>query len=300
MICQPKSPDGRAEFQVVSSPIHHWVYALPGTHLHGLRSAGSPSLEALATMPDDHGYGLAGDDAASWRGWVLYGPPDQALQELCAQSDDHAIATWAEQLLLASRVKRRWRDRLVLINLEGQDGAGDQPSALEDLQQALPELELEERLKRRSNPAAGTNPITTLAALALLQSDAALLQAYLDLETWADVPAAPEQCSSWRIKPSHSLLLQALRSVHQLERTTAQNKAELEVLMAERQRVQRERACLQHTVEQLEAELEHYVAEHLSLNTITRRLEEQLLRARRWIQASQETAAVKPPAPQLR
>lgn len=271
----------------MTSPIHHWIYALPGTHLGGLRSAGAPSLDALATMPDDHRYGLAGDEPGAWRAWVLYGSPDQALLELCGQQHD-TIAAWGEQLLLAAQLKRRWRDQLVLINLDGCPADQQQPSALALLQQEVPELELAERLKRRSRRTQRASDVTTLAALALMQSDPALLQAYLDLENWADLPGAPEHRASWRTKPSHSFILQALGCMTQLERSTEQTKTSIDELMSERRRSQQERALLQHTVEQLEAELEHYVAEHLSLNTITRRLEEQLLRARRLIQSSSD------------
>lgn len=292
--------DEPAEIQVVTTPIQHWVYALPGAHLEGLRSAGAPSLQELATGPDDHHHGLAGDDPLAWRAWVLYGSPDHALQDLCGQDDDHAIAAWREQLLLAAKVKRRWRDRLVLINLDTHTVDGHQPSPLDVLHQHLPELEVQERLNRRSQAAHGSNQLATLAALALLQSDPALLQSYLDLENWADFPASMELRSRWRTSPSHQLLLGAMRSVARLESAASQNNVEIDSLVADGLRVQRECEWLQHNVEQLEAELEHYVAEHLSLSSITRRLEEQLLRARRLIQSFSRPAVGGPPSLELR
>lgn len=263
--------------------MNHWIYALPGTHLQGLRSAGAPSLERLATQRRD----MDTQNPEDWRGWILYGSPDQALRELCSSRDERnnneAIQRWSQQMVLASQAKRDWRDRLMLIHLDPGASNSARSTALKQLQQALPELELQARLKRYSQPQSIADDLASLAALCLMQSDPSVLQAYLDLESWADQPSQQQRSGFWRSSPSHNLIMNALSQASRLESLANQSESLIAKLQADIRRSQVERKQLHHNLEQLESELEHYVAEHLSLNDITARLEEQLLRARRLI-----------------
>lgn len=263
--------------------MNHWIVALPGTHLQGLRSAGAPTLEALASTDKTD------LDTDEWRGWILYGPPDQALLELSLLSDEHSrlesLQRWSQHMVLAAQAKREWRHRLTLIHIH-PDCRSEAPSAgLLNLQQALPELELQVRLERQTRQHPVPVELTTMAARCLMQSDPALLQAYLDLEAWADEPSQAPLAKEWRTAPSHGLILQTLSAALQSEKTTDQAQKTVTKLTQTLRRGQQERSQLQHTLEQLESELEHYMAEHLALNATTRRLEEQLLRARQLIKS---------------
>ncbi|MFM7547611.1 MAG: hypothetical protein ACKO8I_01805 [Cyanobacteriota bacterium] len=266
------------------NPTNHWIYALPGTHLGGLRSAGAPALDALASLTGDHRDPLADEESALWRGWILYGPPDQALAELCRVSDQQpqgeALATWRDQLTVAAQVKRRWRDQVTLVHLDDVNASGDPSFAMAYLKRELPELELEARLQR---PAGGQLPdeLTRMAALSLMQGDPGLLQAYLDLENWADHPSPPGQRALWRTAPSHALILTALATASVRGQAVGRDQRRINELTADLRRLRDEQLLLHHTVQQLEAELEHYVSEHLALNAIASQVEDQLLRARR-------------------
>lgn len=266
-----------------------WIYTLPGTHLEGLRSAGAPALEELAALADDHRYGLLGEESSHWRCWILYGPPHQALSELCHPLDERyqtqALARWTQQLMLAAQVKRRWRQRVMLMNLAGQVSGSEPSAALTALERELPELELRARLERSSAGASLPDGLTQMAALCLMQSDPALLQAYLDLEHWADHPSTTEDQAFWRTPPSHTFILKALSTAGQWESSAAQGKAKIDELTRELQLLKDERKLTNQSIVQLEAELEHYVHEHINLNAITSQLEAQLLRARQFIQS---------------
>lgn len=266
--------------------MNHWIISLPGTHLHALRSAGAPSLESLAGQ----GFGTGGDqEPDDWRGWILYGPPDQALleQSLIGEGANRAgsIRDWNQQMLLAAQAKRAWRHRLMLIHLNPGCGGADPSAAVLELEQALPELELQARLRRQSHRRGIPSDFTTMAAICLMQAEPALLQAYLDLEACADQPSQDESPNRWSSMPSPGLILKALSACRMLENSADQAQGSIARLTNELRRCEHERFHIQHTLEQLESELEHYVAEHLQLNETTSRLELQLLRARRLIQA---------------
>jgi hypothetical protein len=266
--------------------MNHWIISLPGTHLQGLRSAGAPSLESLAGQGFGNGGDLEPDD---WRGWILYGPPDQALLEQSLSGDQasrgQSLRRWSQQMVLATQAKRAWRHRLMLIHLYPGCAGVDPSAAVLELEQALPELELQARLRRQAHQCAIPSDLTTMAAICLLQADSALLQAYIDLEAWADQPSQDDTPSRWSTKPSHDLILNALSAGRILGSSADQAELSIARLTNDLRRCEQERSHFQHTLEQLESELEHYVAEHLDLNETTSRLESQLLRARRLIQA---------------
>jgi len=90
-----------------------WIYALPGSRLGLTRSAGAPSLASLLE---------ARDEPLAHRVWIFYGSPDDALLDLageaCSQEGAcQCLSAWQEAMHRAVQAKRRWRERLQLINL---------------------------------------------------------------------------------------------------------------------------------------------------------------------------------------
>lgn len=300
-------------------PAGRWIYALPGTHLGGLCSAGAPDLELLAAQePWEHaGRGheaVATESAgwgeqAGWRAWILYGTPDQALAELLAANPDeldrgeldrgeldqnaqgqlepgeghrgHAASLrhWRRQMELATQAKRRWREQLQLIHL-GQDSL----ATATELERELPELELGARQRRSATAGRVPAALLQLAAFSLLQADAELLKTYLDLEGWADQPSPPEQRQRWRSQPVPGLILSLLQEVGEQQQRLEAVECRMAALERQQRRDRAERQRLSRTIEQLEHELEHYVSEHLQLDGLVNRVEEQLLRARRLLE----------------
>lgn len=277
-------------------PAGRWIYALPGTHLGGLCSAGAPDLELLAAHEPR--------EQAGWRAWILYGTPDQALAELLAADpgeldqgeldqneqgqvepgEGHrghtaSLRHWRRQMELATQAKRRWREQLQLIHL-GQDSL----ATATELERELPELELGARQRRSATAGRVPAALLQLAASSLLQADAELLKTYLDLEGWADQPSPPEQRQSWRSQPVPGLILSLLQEVGEQQERLEAVECRMAALERQQRRDRAERQRLSRTIEQLEHELEHYVSEHLQLDSVVNRVEEQLLRARRLLE----------------
>ena len=249
-----------------------WIYGLPGSRL-GLRcSAGAPALESLL---GDH------QDGEEWRAWICYGPPDQALAELADQgswpeTQAGALADWQQAMELAVQIKRQRRQRLQLVNL------GRPTPALEEaLRRDLPELEQDVR-RRRSSPDGRLPPeVLRATTLALLQLSPALLNAYLDLESWADRYGRDGDGDLWRQPLEGRELLQILRHWDAHHGALGARNTRLQDLEQQLSRDQEERDLLLAHLHQLEVELDHYVSEHERLADLVGTIEAQMLRARR-------------------
>ena len=261
-----------------------WIYGLPGSRLGLRHSAGAAPLAELARGAD-------AETAPSV--WIFYGPPDEALLELAeaAQapgSGREALAAWQEAMALAVQAKRRWRERLQLVNL------GRSTPELEALlQRELPELEQDVR-RRRTGGVQPPEQVLHATTQALLQLSPALLNGYLDLESWADRHGRDPDGARWRQALDGGQLLHALRHWDDHHGALGARQSRLEELERQRRRDLEEREQLLATLQQLELELDHYVGEHERLAALVGHVEEQLGRARRLLEQGE---APTPPGP---
>ena len=260
-----------------------WLYGLPGSGLWGMRSAGAPEL---ATLPK------AVSSDQPWRAWIFYGPPDRALAELSASRPTGEAASllhWQQQMEQAVKAKRHGRQQVRLLNL-----ARATPELEQQLQRELPELELTVHRQRLAERSTLPEELLQVAARFLLQGHPGLLNAYLDLESWADHPSSGQERERWRQSLDPELMLQMLRHL-EAEQGSARARERAMVELEQDRRAERDNGeRLEREVEQLERELEFYVAEHLQLRPLVQRLEEQLLRARRCLEDQSETEAIRP------
>lgn len=253
----------------------HWIYGLPGSHLGLRRSAGAPALDSVAR-------GL--HDNETWRAWIFYGPPDQALAELSDGGPASALgadplADWLVQMDLAVQIKRRARERLQLVNL------GHSTSALEEtLRRELPELEQGVRRRRSNRVSTAPSDVLRATTLALLQLRPDLLNGYLDLESWADRYGHEGDGDRWREAFDGTELLQALRRWDSHHGAIGDRDSRLVGLERQLSRDHGERDLLLANLHQLEVELDHYVEEHERLVDLVVKVEAQLARARRLLE----------------
>ncbi len=252
-----------------------WMYGLPGSRLGLQRSAGAAPLEALARGVDA--------DAAP-RAWIFYGPPDEALLELAEAADApeacrDALASWQGAMALAVQAKRRWRERLQLVNL-----GRSTPELQALLQRELPELEQDVRRRRSAATVQLPEQVLHATTQALLQLSPALLNGYLDLESWADRHGREPDGPRWREALDGSQLLRALRHWDDHHGALDERDSRLETLERQCRLDREERDQLLATLQQLEHELDHYVGEHERLSALVGGVEEQLGRARRLLE----------------
>ena len=274
----PESSSSESSFLESSAPVAGrafeslWIYGLPGSRLGLRRSAGAPSLESLVSS-HHHGDG--------WRAWIFYGPPDQALAELADQGswsegEAAALASWQQAMELAVQIKRQGRQRLQLVNL------GRSTPALEEaLRRDLPELEQDVRRRRSSRVSSLPDDVLRATTHALLQQRPALLNAYLDLESWADRYGREGDGGAWRESLDGGDLLRALRHWDAHHGALGARNSRVEDLERNLNRDREERDLLLAHLHQLELELDHYVAEHERLAALVGIIETQILRARR-------------------
>ena len=251
-----------------------WIYGLPGSRLGLRRSAGASPLASLAG-------GLDADTAP--RAWIFYGPPDEALRELAELADTpegsrEALASWQDAMALAVQAKRRWRERLQLVNL-----GHITPELQALLQRELPELELDVR-RRRAGELTLPDQVLRATTQALLQLNPALLNGYLDLEGWADRHGREPDGPRWRQHLDGGQLLQALRHWDDHHGALGERDLRLQALERQRRLDLEEREQLLASLQQLEHELDHYVGEHERLVALVENVEQQLERARRLLE----------------
>jgi hypothetical protein len=256
-----------------------WIYGLPGSRLGLRRSAGAPSLESLAG---------GAHDTETWRAWIFYGPPDQVLAELADgdSSVDPAsgravepLEAWQEAMGLAVQAKRRGRERLQLVNL-----GRSTPQLEEALRRELPELEQDVRRLRATGVSTLPDDVLQVTTHALLQLRPALLNGYLDLESWADRFGREGDGALWREPIDGTVLLQALRRWDTHHGALGDRDLRLEELERQLSRDRQERDLLVAHQHQLERELDHYVEEHERLVDLVGKVEVQLGRARRLLE----------------
>lgn len=274
----PESSSQESSSEELSSPVTGgafeslWIYGLPGSRLGLRRSAGAPPLESLA------GSHLHGE---GWRAWIFYGPPDQAMAELADQGswpegEAAALASWQQAMELAVQIKRQERQRLQLVNL----GLSN-PALEEALRRDLPELEQNVRRRRFSRGSRLPDDVLRATTHAVLQQRPALLNAYLDLESWADRYGREGDGGVWRESLDGEDLLRALRHWDAHHGALGARNSRVEDLERKLNRVREERDLLLAHLHQLELELDHYVAEHERLATLVGTIGTQMLRARR-------------------
>lgn len=174
-----------------------WLYGLPGSGLMYSQAAGAPSLQELACQEP----AAVGE---STRIWICYGELADGLADVVMRSDDPqeleaALDQWQTDLTRSAALKRRWRERIQLINICG-DGA-----AL--LASELPELATGQR---RGILASGVSSgAMELATRALLEARPSLLKAWLDAQQWADASGHAEGVD-WRRPMPLARILSAL------------------------------------------------------------------------------------------
>lgn len=248
------------------------MYSLPGSRLGLRRSAGALTLESLAS---------GGGDPPSARVWIFYGPPDEALLELADEQggSDVSISSWQGEMEWAAQAKRRWRDRIQLVNL-----GCSTPEMEERLQRDLPELEKDVQRRRQAFAFSVPNPVLQATTQAVLQLTPTLLNAYLNLESWADRYGRETDAARWRQAPAGDQLLQALRHWDEHHDAIGDREGKLRELEWCQRRDREEREQLVAHLHQLERELDHYVDEHERLHSLARNVEEQLKRARRLLE----------------
>jgi len=261
-----------------------WIYGLPGSRLGLQRSAGAPSLLSLARS--------SGEESVPRAAWVFYGPPDEALQELADGGDGGggggrtgeaaaagSLAAWQEAMEFAVQAKRRWRERLQLVNL-----GRSSPQLEQVLRRELPELEQDVRRRRAGSGRSLPSGVLRATTQALLQLTPALLNAYLDLESWADRYGREADAARWRQAPDGAQLLEALRQWDEHHGALGDRDLRLEELEWQQRRDREERDQLLAELHQLERELDHYVEGHERLVALVGVVESQLHRARRLLE----------------
>lgn len=261
-----------------------WIYGLPGSRLGLRRSAGAPALESLAQ-------GL--HDGEDWRAWIFYGPPDQALAELAEpgstpEGEAGALTAWQKAMELAVQVKRQGRQRLQLVNL-----ARSTPALEETLRRELPELEQDVRRRRSSRISSLPDDVLRATAHALLQLRPSLLNAYLDLESWADRHGRDDDGALWRESLDGGDLLLALRRWDDHHGALGAKDSRLEDLQRQLNRDREERNLLLAHLHQMEVELDHYVAEHERLADLVVTVETQMRRARKLLRVLENASAAR-------
>lgn len=255
-----------------------WIYSLPGSRLGLRRSAGALPLESLASD---------GGDPPSARVWIFYGPPDDALLELVdGQGGSGAsIFSWQAEMEWAAQAKRRWRHRIQLVNL-----GCSSPEMEERLQRELPELEKDVQRRRQAFDFSVPDPVLQATTQAVLQLTPTLLNAYLNLESWADRYGREVDAARWRQAPAGEQLLQALRHWDEHQDAMGDRDGRLKKLEWCQRRDREERELLVAHLHQLERELDHYVDEHERLVLLERRVEDQLMRARALLESGRRAA----------
>ena len=283
----PSPGDGLQPLAALGPSLGFWLYGLPGSRLGLRRSAGAPALESLAR---------GAHDGENWRAWIFYGPPDQALAVLADQGsspepEGGALLAWQQTLELAVQVKRQGQDRLQLVNL------GHSTPALEAaLGRELPELEQNVRRHRSSRVSNLPADVLRATTHALLELRPSLLNAYLDLESWADRFGRDGDGALWRERFEGGELLQALRRWDDHHGALGARDSRLVDLERQLSRDQEERDLLLAHLHQLEVELDHYVAEHERLAELVGRVEAQMGRARGLLRGLQHSTPAQPSA----
>ena len=258
-----------------------WLYGLPGSGVLVQQAAGAPSLAELEQ-------GRLVPAGAEARIWICYGTLTEGLAELVHRHQqppppaqlEAELEHWQADLSRAAVLKRRWRDRVHLVNL---CESGSAPLARD-----LPPELLGGR--RQS----GATVEGELAMRALLEGRPGLLNAWLDAEHWADrfdgeagegLPNSPHQTSphqpDWRRPmPTERLVLalwpsDSLEGVGRLE--LERRCLELEHQMA---RLRDHIAMLRRYCLQMERELDHFMAKQERAVALANRLPQLLQRAR--------------------
>lgn len=267
-----------------------WLYGLPGSGLGFTASAGSPGLEDLETGAGGTGEGSPGGEGGP-RIWIFYGSLARGLAELVARLPvdqegarvaalEAGLGAWQADLALAAGLKRRWRERIRLVNL---------CCGGEELEQLLAR-ELPELAYRRRPQGSGGEGLLELVMRSLLQGQPGLLHAWLDAEHWADGFSGTAQAAAgreggaanWRQPMPLPRLLQLLQ---QAEGGGGQGQERLEQrCSALEQALERERRhgeLLERHLEQMERELDHYTGAYERAVGLSQRLPELLQRARR-------------------
>ena len=269
-----------------------WLYGLPGSGLGFTASAGALGLELLESGAGGSGDGAPGGEHGP-RIWIFYGSLARGLAELVARlpegeegarvaAMEAALGGWQADLARAAGLKRRWRERIRLLNL-CRGG--------EELEQLLAR-ELPELAYRRRPQGSGGEGLLELAMRGLLQWQPALLNAWLDAEHWADgfgatgraVPGG--EAADWRQPMPLPRLLQLLLQL-QAEGGGGQQRLEERCSVLE-QALERERChgeLLERHRQQIERELDHYVGSYERAVDLSLRLPELLDRARRLLPA---------------
>lgn len=255
-----------------------WLYGLPGSGLMYSQAAGAPSLQELACQEP----AAVGE---STRIWICYGELADGLADVVMRTDDPqeleaALDQWQTDLSRSAALKRRWRERIQLINICG-DGA-----AL--LAAELPELATGQR---RGILASGVSSgAMELATRALLEARPSLLKAWLDAQQWADASGHAEGVDWRRPMPLARILsalegqgLKASAGHRQLEERCEQLERSLDL---EKEHV----GVLQGYLLQMERELDHFLANHERTATLAEQLPQLLERARRLIEVSNSAA----------
>lgn len=252
-------------------------------------------MELLESGAGGSGDGAPGGERGP-RIWIFYGSLARGLAELVARlpegeegarvaAMDAALGGWQADLARAAALKRRWRERIRLLNL---CRGGEELEQL--LAQELPEL----AYRKRPQGSGGEGQLE-LVMRGLLQWQPGLLNAWLDAEHWADGFGAAGRAGAagpgggaadWRQPMPLPHLLQLLLQL-QAEGGGGQERLEARCSALE-QALQRERChgeLLQRHLEQMERELDHYVASYERAVDLSLRLPELLQRARRLLPA---------------
>jgi hypothetical protein len=232
-----------------------WLYGLPGSGVLVQQAAGAPSLAELVQ-------GRLEPAGAEARIWICYGTLTEGLAELVHRHQqppppaqlEAELEHWQADLSRAAVLKRRWRDRVHLVNL---CESGSAPLARD-----LPPELLGGR--RQS----GATVEGELAMRALLEGRPGLLNAWLDAEHWGrPMPTERLVLALW---PSDSLegvgRLELERRCLELEHQMAQLRDHIAMLR---------RYCLQ-----MERELDHFMAKQERAVALANRLPQLLQRAR--------------------
>jgi len=267
-----------------------WLYGLPGSGVEVQQAAGAPSLAELEQ-------GRVEPAGSKARIWICYGSLTQGLAELVSRFErppqpaqlEAELERWQADFSRAAVLKRRWRDQVRLVNL---CKGGSAPLARE-----LPPELLGGR--RQSGAAvegelgggkrAGSAALRELAMRALLECRPGLLNAWLDAEHWADRfdeaaaegLLAPQDQPDWRRPmPTERLALVLWPG----DSTGEGSRLELEqrCLELERQMARQldHSAMLKRYSEQMERELDHYMAKQERAVALANRLPRLLQRAR--------------------
>jgi hypothetical protein len=246
-----------------------WLYGLPGSGVPYTQAAGAPPLAELERLAEGPGARVC----------ICFGPLLKGLEELMerlplappVEELEAALERWQMDLGLAASLKRRWREKVWLLNL-AQEG----PALETLLAREVPEL-----AGRQLGGAMPADSSLELALRTLLQRQTKLLNAWLDAEHWADVAGGQEV--DWRQPMDLGRWREALWPGERGEgRVVSEERcAELE---RELLREKEHGAMLQRYLVAMERELDHYAASHERAVALARELPQLLGRARRAVE----------------